>query len=88
MTKLPTAKSFIIEKAKSNPLMKGMETNIGLCELLDEYANLKSEYYVTEALKAASESAVIFMPTHAHLHGSKNVSKDSILNSYPLTNIK
>jgi hypothetical protein len=34
-----TAKEFIKEKAKTNPLIKGMETNIALIELLNEFAS-------------------------------------------------
>jgi len=32
------AREFIIEKTKTFLLLKGMETNISLCELLEEYA--------------------------------------------------
>ena len=35
---MKTAKEYIIEQSKSNPLIKGMETNTALIELLDEYA--------------------------------------------------
>jgi len=33
------AKEFIIERAKKNPLLKGMETNMALRELMDDYKN-------------------------------------------------
>lgn len=36
-----TAKDFIIQKAKTNPLMKGLETNEAQIDLLNEFASLK-----------------------------------------------
>lgn len=52
--------------------------------------NERTEHYVTEALKAASEKAELtefafeFMQEGAH----EAIDKDSILNSYPLINIE
>lgn len=46
-----TAKQFIIEKAKTNPALKGLETNLSQIELLNEYADFR----VSEVLKDVAE---------------------------------
>lgn len=50
-----------------------------------EYSLLKSKFHVQEALKQASEKTMIINDRDAN---KKRVSKKSILNAYPLENIK
>ena len=51
-----------------------------LYKMMNEYAILKAKHYVEAALKAAEEIAIEF--------DSEGNYDNSILNSYPLTNIK
>lgn len=48
------------------------ENEIVLCMI--KYA----EWYAQKALNAAALNAVTFIPTHPHLHGTKNVDIESI----------
>jgi len=62
-----------------------------LYKIMNEYANLKSKLHVTEALKAASEKATSYVSTNGEWTSSNvdsKVNKGSILNAYPLENIK
>lgn len=34
-----------------------------------------------QTLELAAENAIIFLPSHSHLHGTKNIDKQSILNT-------
>jgi len=67
-----TAEEFIEEKYADVPYELK-----DITDLMIEFAKL----HVTEALKEASEKAV-------GLHCTDFVDKDSIINSYPLDNIK
>jgi len=61
-----------------------------LYKIMDEYANLKSKLHVTEALKAASEKVELKYKSKEHKEHSTGIFIDiqSILNAYPLSNIK
>lgn len=54
----------------------------------EDFAIEFAKYHVKQALKEASKNGVIFLPSHPHFHGAKLIDKQSILNAYPLTNIK
>ena len=74
MEKVPTAKEFWDSKCKTDELKSPGDIMI-------EFAKL----HVEEALKAAANEAITeFIP----FTDDEDVDRDSILNSYPLTNIK
>ena len=56
-------------------------------DLMDAYANYKSKYYVQQALEAAAEKAETERGYQNNLPVVR-VVKQSILNAYPLDNIK
>jgi hypothetical protein len=58
--------------------------NKRLCEQVRE----QIEHYVAEALKSASENAEIKYWNHVNDNEYDTVDKESILNAYPLDNIK
>jgi hypothetical protein len=76
MEKLPTAEEFLL-----NELNK--ETPKSIQDVLIEFAKL----HVEAALKQASEKADVIFEGAGH-SADAYVDKKSILNSYPLTNIK
>jgi len=79
MTTLPTAEEVILESLYLT-ISKSRAK-----ELMIEFAKL----HVTEALKAAAEKAEAIEGWSTGFSGSAaSVDKESILNSYPLTNIK
>jgi hypothetical protein len=83
MNKIPTAKEFYKEITGCVINHKDIETTI------IEFAKL----HVQEALKEASEEATITYEIHEDKntgieYTAKVINKDSILNAYPLENIK
>ena len=73
---LPTAKDFLIESKIS-----GLDAD----KIMIEFAKL----HVEAALKAASENVELdYWKGDCQLCGSNTIDKESILNAYPLTNIK
>lgn len=85
MTQIPTAEELLLEEIKkfTSPL-----TNVGLQLLVINVANEHAKNHVQAALKAAAENAEI--TNKARFPGDYNpvVDEDSILNAYPLENIK
>ena len=75
MKNLPTAEEFIEQTYSFVPFELDQIT-----ELMQEFAKI----HVEAVLKEASEKAII----DYDIGGYSFVSKQSILNSYPLTNIK
>ena len=74
------AKEFFKEELSGEPL-----TQENVIEGLIQFAKL----HCIEQARVISEKAVIFLPSHSHLHGTKNVDEDSIINAYNLEeNIK
>jgi len=55
-------------------------TAIGRSRCWPEVNQRYARECVKASLEEASENAVIFMPSHRHLHGTKNVDKSSITN--------
>ena len=85
-SKIPTAEEFL----KQTVLQVDFRVEPSgewLSELLDKYANLKAKLYVTAALEAAAEKAET---ERGYLNNLPviYVTKKSILNAYPLDNIK
>jgi|Laugresu1bdmlbsd_1035121.scaffolds.fasta_scaffold04663_3 hypothetical protein len=81
MAQIPTAKSFYQNYIEEN----NHDSHVDIEEMLIEFAKL----HVEQALKEASEKGEIgdgdFISDG---HYEKFIDKESILNSYPLTNIK
>jgi len=71
---IPTAEEFLLLKDSPN-------TGLFWNEILIEFAKL----HVEAALKAASKNADTY---YDHDEGSNFVNESTILNAYPLTNIK
>jgi hypothetical protein len=83
MAEIPTASQFYQNYIEEN----NHDSNIDIEDALIEFAKL----HVESALKAASEQAEAEEGAIVDLGFeiiSASVDKDSILNSYPLTNIK
>lgn len=79
MEKIPTAEEFYGEYCNKRN-RTGSLTGTERSELLTEFAKL----HVEAALKEASEKAICI----EYMVGEYEVDKDSILNAYPLNNIK
>ena len=96
MSTIPTAEEFVKEFRKTNPIANAESIEHWISQHCIEFAKLHLE----PALKAASESRCINMYNKTWFAqslepGTKildrvniTVDKDSILNSYPLDNIK
>ena len=74
--------------------MRGFDFD-NIIDLMDSYAIEVAKFHVEAALKAASEKAKIINDptcyagnTGSEFEADKIVSRESILNAYPLTNIK
>ena len=82
MSKIPTVEEFL----KGRPWKNGMNLQERIHESMIEFAKL----HVEAALKEASENAFItnHKPTLDDDRFYKKIDKNSILNAYPLTNIK
>ncbi len=61
-----TAKEFILEEAKNNPALKGLETNLAQQQLLIRFA----QFHVGEFSK---EVSVITPMTHAKYYNKNNI---------------
>ena len=81
--KLPTAKEFLRSKGLADPKYIVIAGN-NVIEYMKEYAKL----HVKEALKQASEKAGMIWATTDFYDDRKIIHKPSILNAYPLDNIK
>jgi hypothetical protein len=88
---IPTAKEFQLIKWKqtygSDPMYLDELSEYEIAEHMIEFAKL----HVEEALKSASENAERKKVYNGHpqrLIVKRVIDKDSILNAYPLTNIK
>lgn len=80
MSNIPTAEEFFKEKYGSNDRIA-----------IDNAILLSKEFtklHVEAALKEASEKASTIYSEEPLLGEVYNIDKDSILNAYPLTNIK
>jgi hypothetical protein len=78
-----TAEEFL--EQKDNELgITWSEDNESIIEVLKEFA----KHHVTEALKAASEKAEITWDGLPTIGEFQIIDKESILNAYPLENIK
>jgi hypothetical protein len=77
---IPTAEQFL------NRDESGVFNQVDIAQAMIEFAKL----HVEAALKAASEKAETLYEPHwsGEQEGSTCIDKDSILNAYPLTNIK
>lgn len=78
MSNIPTAKEYANSIYQEYPVSKEIH------ELMINFAKL----HVKAALKEASEKALTKWASTDFYDNTKIVSKDSILKSYPLTNIK
>jgi hypothetical protein len=74
---IPTAKQYLLDKG-----FKGHAEHSAAKQWMIEFAKL----HVTAALKAASEKANIIQ--HNYFNTPCEIDEDSILNTYPLENIK
>lgn len=50
-----TAKDYIIQKQKGNPLLKGMETNSAFIDCLEEFSDIKTKH-LQDTVKYLRES--------------------------------
>lgn len=76
--KLPTAEDYFMQKTDILTMCGNKQK---VCKAMIEFASI----HVTEALNAASESVRTITDEWGHYEG---IDKDSILNAYPLDNIK
>ena len=76
MSKIPTVEEFL----KGRPWKNGMNLQERIHESMIEFAKL----HVEAALEEANRKVIV---TYYYDEGIR-VNKDSILNAYPLTNIK
>jgi hypothetical protein len=77
MNKIPTAKEFLMRKYEVPKDVVTSQCKLEMASMI-EFAKL----HVEAALKAASEDA------EAKYNWRQEIDKESILNAYPLTNIK
>lgn len=80
---IPTAEEFYIENSKFRNGDHVLDTTI----LLKEFAKLHVKAALTEASKKAKTKKT-YRGNDSSMLVKKVIDKDSILNSYPLTNIK
>jgi len=87
---IPTAEEFL-EKGDYHYYINDDGEKVfyesGVKRAMEDYANIKAKYHVEAALKAASEKAEA-EPYSEGAVGQCGIDADSILNAYPLTNIK
>lgn len=85
-TKIPTAKEILSKQGTVKSPISGLETYLSLNaeQAMVEFAKL----HVKAALKAASEKGEVYVEVcMGQRTGATWVDEESILNSYPLTNI-
>jgi hypothetical protein len=91
MDKIPTAEEFCMgwEKEMWESIKSGRYGTSNYTDPLAGYFIEFTKLHVQAALKAAAENAETWGPTHdgdgRHING---IDKESIINAYPLTNIK
>jgi len=78
MENIKSAKAFFEKEMSGEPLTQ---------ETVIEHLKLFAKYHVEQALKVASEKAVLTYGKR-NIFGYGKIDKESILNSYPLDNIK
>ncbi len=94
MNKIPTAEEYLISKGMNNVGHYGLlitdPSKQKMHQIMEDYAKIKAKFYVEAALKAASENAFItnHKPTLDDDRFYKKIDKNSILNAYPLENVK
>ncbi len=86
-TKLPTAEEFFLKMYLPNASDEDRKLWLACNELAKDSIQIMIEFaklHVMAALKEASEKAICI----EYMEGEYDVKTDSILNSYPLSNIK
>lgn len=84
MNKIPTAEEFVKEFRKTDPIALAESIEHWIGQHCIEFAKL----HVEAALKAASEKGEVYVEEcMGQRTGATWVDEESILNSYPLTNI-
>lgn len=73
---IPTAEEFLDKQEKGYLMLDKKE----FTSVMDNYATLKAKFHVKAALRAVADN------DNVQRYGE--IDEDSILNAYPLTNIK
>ena len=73
--KIPTAEALFLEKYGN----KITASESWVIRFAEEYSKLNRDYHLTKQAEVIAEKALVFMPSHPHLHGTNNIDKQSIL---------
>lgn len=84
MHKIPTAEEFMLNEYETDDVNKIVAEPQHVKWMMIEFAKL----HVQPALKAAAENCRLKVPEDRDAHALFVIDRESILNAYPLTNVK